>query len=185
MREVDLVHAQLSALDAWMGARRERYTVALAKLTDQATRLEAAERLERLARQHAALVDRSDAAPARRRRRAGLRAVLVGHDVTDLLGGARLDVVDHLLDVDSAVGVAVAEQPDAVVLGLDLPLPALTEAVGDLRVFCPGTRLAGYGGTHAAAARMTESGLLPLVRARGTRPEVLVAALRSAHLLAV
>lgn len=187
MREVELVHAQLSALDAWQAARRQRYTAALADLTDEATRTQAATRLERLARQHAALVDRSDGAPARRRHPdAWPRVVLVGHDVTDLLGGTcRLDVVDHLLDLDSAVGVAVAEQPDAVVLGLDLPLLALTEAIEDLRTFCPGSRLAGYGGTRATAALVAESGLLPFARPRGTRPELLVAGLHGVHRVAV
>lgn len=122
-----------------------------------------------------------ETAPALRpRRRSGPRTVLVGHDVTDLLTPrCQLDVLAHLLDLDHGVGVAVAEQPDAVVLGLDLPLLSLAEAVADLTTFCPGTRVCGYGGTPATARMLVQTGLVPLALPAGTPAELVVEALQA------
>lgn len=181
MLEGELLRAQLSAIDAWQAARNDRYAAALARLGDASTRADAADRLERLARRQQALLDRTDAPPPlRTRRRTGLRTVLVGHDVTDLLTPrCDLDVLAHLLDVDHAVGVAVAEQPDAVVVGLDLPLLALAEAIADLTTFCPGARVCGYGGTPSTARMLVQTGLVPLALPAGTPAELVVEALQA------
>ena len=181
MGEGELVRAQLRALEAWHEARRARYTVALSALADEATRADAAARLERLARQHAALLDRADAAPAARRRSTGVRTVLVGHEPTDLVRATDvLDVVEHLLDLDCAVGVVVAEQPDVVVLGVDLPADELPEAVADLRVFAPGTTVVTYGGELGRPACALRVPGYP----GGSRPEDVVGAVRPPVLVA-
>jgi hypothetical protein len=181
--EHELVQAQLAGIDAWQAARAERYGAALDGLTDEATRSHAASRLERLARQQQALLDAADALPPLPgRSRSGLRTLLVGHAVTDLLGpGADLDVVGHVLDLDSALGICVAEQPEAVVVGIDLPLLAVAEAVADLAAFCPGTRVCGYGGSPASARMVAETGVVPMARPAGTPAEVLVSVLRDAR----
>ena len=181
MRESELVRAQLLALDAWHAARRARYADALSDLADEQTRADAAARLERLARQHAALLDRADAGPGEMRRRPGVRTVLVGHAPTDLVEptGA-LEVVDHLLDVDAAVGVVVAEQPEAVVLGVDLPAALLAQAVDDLRRFAPRTRLATYGGVLGSPALGFGVPAFPA----GTPADVVARRLRSLALVA-
>ena len=183
MLEGELLQAQLSAIDAWQAARADRYAAALDGLADPATRADAAARLERLARQQQALLDRADTpATLRARRRGGVRAVLVGHDATDLLTPrCSLDVLAHLLDLDSAVGVAVAEQPEAVVIGLDLPLLAVAEAAADVALFCPTARVVGYGGTPATARMAAETGLVPVALPGGTSPDVVVEALRAAR----
>ena len=183
MLEGELLQAQLTAIDAWQAARHDRYAAALELLADETTRPAAAARLERLARRQHALLDRTDTPPSlRSRRRAGLRTVLVGHDVTDLLTPrGELDVLAHLLDVDAAVGVAVAEQPDAVVVGLDLPLLELAEAVADLTTFCPGARVCGYGSTPGTARMLAETGLVPLALPAGTPVELVVEALRGSR----
>jgi hypothetical protein len=181
VREAELVRAQLQALDAWHAARRARYAEALTALADARTRADAAARLERLARQHAALLDRADAAAAERRRSSRLRAVLVGHAPTDLVTrDGPLDVVEHLLDLDAAVGVTVAEQPEAVVLGVDLPVTQLPAAVADLRQFAPRTRLATYGGDLGLAAHDLVVPAFPA----GTAPEVVARRLRTLVLAA-
>lgn len=186
MLEGELVRAQLAGIDAWQAARSDRYRAALHDLAEGATRADAAARLERLARQQQALLDRADAPPPLHgRRRPGLRTVLVGHAVTDLLArGGDLDVLAHVLDLDTAVGIAVADQPEAVVVGVDLPLLPLAEAVADLAAFCPATGVCGYGGSPATARMLAETGVVPLVRPAGTSPEVLVAVLRRAHRVA-
>ncbi len=114
-----------------------------------------------------------------------LRAVLVGHAATDLLTRrGDLDVLAHVLDLDTALGIAVAEQPEAVVVSVDLPLLAVAEVVADLAAFCPGTRVCGYGGSPATARRVAETGVLPLVRPAGTPAETLLAVLRGARRVA-
>lgn len=187
MQEADLVAAQLRAITDWQRARRERYDAALAALGDAATRVEAAHRLARLARQQTALLERADApvdlpaAAGGSAPRVVLRTVLVGQEVLPLLPWRRgLGVVALEDDADAAVGVAVVEQPDAVVFGLDVPFRSLAEAVADLRRFVPRTTVAAYGACRRAGRRLTDSGLVHVLFTAGTDGEQVAAELRGA-----
>jgi hypothetical protein len=184
VQEADLVAAQLRAITDWQRARRERYDAALVALGDAATRVEAAHRLARLARQQTALLERADAPadlPAAAPPRPVLRTVLVGQEVLPLLPWRRgLGVVALEDDADAAVGVAVVEQPDAVVFGLDVPFRSLAEAVADLRRFVPQTTVGAYGACRRAGRRLTDSGLVHVLFTAGTDGEQVAAGLRDA-----
>lgn len=146
--ELELLHDQLAGIQAWLAAHREGDD-ARGRATSREALLDQARRLDVLRRQRAALVDWTD-------RSAGegtgplmsaceCRAVVVHRNawfrttVSEGLEAAGVRVVAQLENGADAVGVAVAEQPDLLLVEDRLPMLGGLDVVRQVRAYAPRT----------------------------------------------
>ncbi len=176
--ELLLVERQLAAIDSWNAARRlTEESVALRARTRE-QRMDVARRMETLREEHRVIVERTHQALAfsmGRTRFTWRPTVLLAHRnrwLTDRLteslveGGA--EVVGTVQDGAQAVGFAVAELPDLVLVEAALPRLTGSQVIRQVHQHAPDIALTaqvddvgGVGALLAAGARAAYSRRLP------------------------
>jgi len=165
--ELDLAMTQLAAIQRFTAERATALAAEVAAHTRE-MRLDAARRVDVLRRKQDALVARAHA----QLQHAGgplfvlppVRAVLAHRSpwfvekVTSALLEAQVEVVAHTSNGAEAVGIAVAEQPDLVLVEDSLEMVTGEEVVRDLREFCPDTAIAAQVAYGDRVGAMLEAG---------------------------
>lgn len=166
--ELTRLRQQLDAIDVFARARRQQELTAAATASTRELQLDSARRREVLRRQQQALVERAHAqlqdtgdvlaqvAP---------RTVLLAHRnqwfldrVTGVLTEHGLTVVGTLDNGADAVGCAVAEQPDAVLVADSLVMLPGEDVIRELREYCAGSRLVAQVGHGDRVGALLEAG---------------------------
>jgi CheY-like chemotaxis protein len=171
---------QRLAIAAFNRARHETESALAGATQSRETHMDAARRLEVLKREHAAITARSRLrARARAEAPGRLEAptAVVAHrhpwfseKVVELLRREDVDVVeDHLDNGADAVGVAVAEQPDLVMVEDGLLMMPGEEVVREMRRFCERTLIAARADGPDRRAALLAAGA-DTVTTRGATP---------------
>ena len=169
--EAEILLDQLRGIAAWNRARRAlelAEDAAEPSTRSREMRLDLDRRREVVRRQHEALVRRTEeqlAASARVRRSTGPARAMVVHRsdwfkdrlVEALLSGG-VEVIARLENGADGVGVAVAEQPDLIVVEDKLPMISGEEVVRQVRHFSPMTLTAVQVSYDDAVATAVEAG---------------------------
>lgn len=147
--QLDLLKAQLAAVDAWNLARRAAEAEVDAGVLTRELRLDLSRRMEARRREHAALVARAEqhlresggalSAAARRRAVLAHRNAWLRDSVATRLVDLGVDVVGAFEDGADAAGTVVIEQPDLVLVEDRLPTVSGLELVQRIRAFSPST----------------------------------------------
>ena len=170
-RELDLYRDQIAGIDAWNAARRIeeiREQAAEAAGRSREMRLDLARRMDVIRRQQQALIERTheqlrssahllhDVAPA--------RAMVVHRNdwfkdkvIAGLTTGG-IQVVARLENGADAVGVAVAEQPDLILVEDRLPMISGEDVIRQVRQFAPGTIVTAQAANDWEIAPLLEAG---------------------------
>ena len=150
--ELDLAAQQLSAIERFNGARHTAEQAAAVVARSREMRMDVARSLEVLRREHDAVVRRAHeqlgltgsllgATSDRRVVIAHRNAWFVGK-LAAALHDRGLRVVAQVDNGADAVGIAVAEQPDLLVVEDTLAMVPGEQVVRDVRSYCPGTLVA-------------------------------------------
>ena len=147
--QLDLLKAQLAAVDAWNDARRDAEAQAEVGAVSREMRLDLGRRLEARRREHLALVARAEqqlretggalSAAARRRAVLAHRNAWLRDSVAKRLEELGVCVVGAFGDGAEAAGTVVVEQPDLVLVEDRLPTVSGLELVQRIRAFSPRT----------------------------------------------
>lgn len=146
--ELDLADQQLRAIVRFNAARRMAEDAAAAVARSREMRMDAARSLEVLRREHDAVVRRAheQLRVTGNQLRGVQRRVVLAHRNEWFLGKVALSLQDHgflvvarLDNGADAVGLAVAEQPDLVLVEDTLAMVPGEQVVRELRRFCPET----------------------------------------------
>lgn len=142
----------MRAIESFNRARHLREQAAAAAARSREMRMDAARSMDVLRRQHDAVVSRAheqlEASGQLLRATTGRRAVLAHRNdwlvqrVTRALEGRGVQVVAGTDNGAEAVGVAVAEQPDLVLVDDTLAMLSGVEVVREVRRFCPDAMVA-------------------------------------------
>lgn len=165
--QYDRAQRQLTALDAWHSHRRTQQDAADVGHRSREQRLDLARRMEVVREQHRAIIARTDAqlrgsadVLARHRPR-----VLVVHrnswyvdKLQTALAAHSLDVVAHLTNGAEAVGVALAEQPDLMLVEDTLPMLSGEDVVREVMQYCPRSLVAAQVAHDDGIITMLEAG---------------------------
>lgn len=149
--ELTRLRQQLDAIDVFTHARRQHEFAAAASARTRELRLDSDRLVEVLQRQQQALVERTH---AQLQDTGGVlthladKTVLLAHRnqwfldrVTDVLTQHGLTVIGTVDNGADAVGCAVAEQPDAVLIADSLAMLPGEDVVRELRKYCASSRL--------------------------------------------
>ena len=150
--ELDLAALQLQALERWHDARRTAERAAAVTEQSREARMDLDRRMEVLRAQHDAIVRRTEEqlrssvrllreVPARRAVLAHRDAWFRGRVCADLAARG-VEVVAELENGAEAVGVAVAEQPDLLLVEDRLAMLSGEEVVREVRSYAPRTLIA-------------------------------------------
>lgn len=147
--QLDLLTAQIAAIDAWNLAQHAEEAAAEAELMTRERRLDLNRRIEARRREQEALIARADDQLRDSgdvlRGRARTRAVLAHRNewlrdsVAQRLESRGVCVVGVFEDGAAAAGTAVVEQPDLVFVEERLPTMSGVEVLRRVRRFSPGT----------------------------------------------
>ena len=150
--ELDLAAQQLRSIERFNHTRQLAEAAAAAAARSREMRMDAARRIEVLRREHDALVARAHAqlqSSGHLLYGTSYRRVVLAHrnewfvgKVADALEEHGLVVVARLDNGADVVGLAVAEQPDLVLVEDTLAMVPGEQVVREIREFCPGTVLA-------------------------------------------
>ncbi len=166
--ELDLAAQQLAAIARFNDVMRMSEQAAAAVARSREMRMDAARSLEVLHREHDAVVRRAheqlrvtgNLVPG-----AGKRRVVLAHRNEWFLGRVALSLQDRGLLVVAqldngadAVGLAVAEQPDLVLVEDTLAMVPGEQVVRDVRRFCPGTRVVAQVAYGDRVSTLLEAG---------------------------
>jgi hypothetical protein len=186
--ELSLATRQLQAIDAWNRARRQVETRQDSPGSGRELRSELVNRREVLRREHQALIDRTHAqlqvSGALLRSTAPHRLVVVHQDadfttrLTRELEGSPLVLSGSANNGAEGIGLAVAEQPDVVLLDDTAPLVPVEDVLADLRRFCPHAGLVVHVSESPRVGDLLRSGATMVLTRRVPTPQV-VAHLRS------
>lgn len=166
--ELELAAMQLRAIDVWHKARAAAETAAAASARSRELRMDLDRRLEVMRAQHAAIVERTQTSLANSvhvlRETAPLRAV-VGHRnewfadrLCDDLARRGVLVVGRTSNGADVVGVAVAEQPDLVVVEDRLAMVPGVDVVREVRGYAPSALIAAQVESEARIGAMLQAG---------------------------
>jgi hypothetical protein len=167
LHEWDLAARQLRAIAAFHHARAIAAWAAAAGQRSRAAREQDARQLEVLRRKHEAVIGRAHeqlrSSGVRQPGRALPRRVVVADPGADegLVGGLErhgMRVVARVSNGADAVGIALVEQPDAVVVREPLDMVAAEDVVRDVRRYSPRTGIVALAGTRERARACTEAG---------------------------
>ena len=147
--QLDLLKAQLAAVDAWNLARRAAEADVETGTLSREMRLDLSRQLEARRREHQAVVARAEqhlresggalSAAARRRAVLAHRNAWLRDNVATRLQDLGVDVVGTFEDGADAAGTVVVEQPDLVLVEDRLPTVSGLELVQRIRAFSPHT----------------------------------------------
>lgn len=177
--ELDLAAQQLQAIARFNDARRTAESAAAVVARSRELRMDVARSLEVLRREHDAVVCRAHEQLRRTGSvlRAQERRVVIAHRNEWFVGKIAHALEEHgalvVARVDNgadAVGIAVAEQPDLLVVEDTLAMVPGEQVVRDVRSYCPDTLVAAqvaYGDRvgpllHAGAAAVFTRQVPPL-----------------------
>ena len=159
---------QLRAIDRWNRARRMAEDAAAAGATSREMRMDLDRRIEVLRAQHEAIVARTEQSLQRRvhvvRRSAPRRAVVAHRSewfVTKLcteLSRRGVEVVGRFDNGAEVVGVAVAEQPDLVVVEDRLAMVSGEDVVREVRQYVPTSLIAAQVAYEDRIGAMLQAG---------------------------
>lgn len=165
---VELAQQQLRGIAAWTASRHEVERALEAGARGREAAADARRRLEGLRRQHRALVERADQQLRESvdllRVTVPVRAVLAHRNawfrdkVAACLAEHGIRVVCAVDDGADAVGVAVAEQPDLVLVEDALPTVRGEDVVRELSRLSPRSTLVGLVGYDDGIAAMLDAG---------------------------
>ena len=166
--DIDLARQQLAAIDRWHEARRASQAAAERAATSRESRMDVARRLAVIRAEHKAIVERTDAqlrsSVELLQRTAPRRAIVVHRNawfvdkVAADLALRSIDVVARMTNGAEAVGAAVAEQPDLLLVEDSLPMMSGEDVVREVRAFAPATRIAVQVAHDERIAAMLEAG---------------------------
>lgn len=165
--EWELAARQLRAIAAFHHARAIAAWAAAAGERSREMREQDARRLEVLRRKHEAVIGRAHeqlrlSGVRRPTPATGSRIVLAGPRAHDGCGSTLeehgLHVVARVDNGADAVGIAVVEQPDVVVVGDPLAMVATDEVVRDVRRYSPDTTVVAVATTHERARACADAG---------------------------
>ena len=143
---------QLAQLDAFHKARRITEQAAAAAAASRERRMDSARRLEILRREHEAILERTELALRRSGQplRCASPTAIVAHrqewftgKVTEALRSRGVEVLAHTDVGADAVGWAVVEQPDLVLVDDTLAMLPGEDVVREIRRYCPGSTVIG------------------------------------------
>jgi CheY-like chemotaxis protein len=167
LTELDLAVLQVQAVERFTEHLRETQAAADAP-TSREARMDAARLRDVLRRQHDALVghcDRQLAATPRPALSLADRRVVIAHrnawfigKLAQALEARRVHVVAALQNGADAVGVAVAEQPDLILVEDALPMTTGVEVVRQVGRFSPGTAVAAQVAYADGMAALLDAG---------------------------
>jgi CheY-like chemotaxis protein len=144
----ELLQAQCDGTRAWFVASKAREMFENSRRESREAKIDARRRLDALRRANAALVARSKVAVvvAQQLPPGAAPRALVVHRQDWMRGklvlglrGQGLEIVAEATDGAEALGIAIAEQPDLVVIEDRVPSMTTTEVLRSLREFAPGT----------------------------------------------
>lgn len=166
--EVELTRMQLEAVHAWHEARRVAERAAEVRTASREARMDLARRMDVLREQHRAIVARTeqhlDASVHLLARTVDSRAVIVHRNAwfSEKLGA---ELEDHGVEVVAAlengahgVGLAVAEQPDILLVEDTLPMLPGEEVVREVRRFSPSTLVVAHVAYEDRIAALLDAG---------------------------
>ena len=166
--DLDLARQQLAAIDRWHAARRAAQEAAQRTTASREARMDLARRLDVIRAEHRAIVERTDAqlrtSAELLHRTTPRRAIVVHRNVwfTDKvaadLAQRSIEVVARLANGAEAVGAAVAEQPDLLLVEDSLPMMSGEDVVREVRTFAPLTRIAAQVAYDNRIGAMLEAG---------------------------
>lgn len=153
---VDLIQAQLRAMQAWNTALAAAERARAVASATRETRMDLSRRMDVLREQHATIIARTTA----QLRDAGdlllsrppLRAVIAhrndwfAHKISAGLHAGGVQVIARVANGAQAVGCAVVEQPDLLLVEDVLPMLSGVDVVREVRGYAPATRI----GAHVA-----------------------------------
>jgi CheY-like chemotaxis protein len=159
---------QLTAIERFNRARRGTQRALMLAAESRETRMDAARRLEVLRREHDALVARAQAqlraSGELLARHSTLRAVVAyrhpwfAQTLTELLQRASIEVVDRVENGADAIGIAIAEQPDLVMVGDSLLMVPGTEVVREVREYCADAVIAARASSGDLVGALLDAG---------------------------
>ena len=166
--QLDLAQRQLAAVEAWHRRRRMAEDAALAGQRSREQRLDLARRMDVVREQHRAIVARTDAqlrTSAQLLRADRPRALVVHRNawftdkVVAALGAGGVELIARLENGAEAVGVAVAEQPDLLLVEDSLPMLPGEAVVREVRALSPGTLIAAQVAHDTGVGPMLAAGV--------------------------
>lgn len=166
--ELDLAGRQLQAIESFTRAQRTALDASAAAARSRELRMDNARKLEVLGREHQALIARADEQlrlSGDLLRVAAQRRVILAHrnewflgKVAGLLQDGGWDVVARLDNGADTIGVAVAEQPELVLVEDALAMVPGEQVVREIRRFCPQTVVAAQVAYGDRVAALLEAG---------------------------
>ncbi len=169
-RQTDVYVAQLAAIANWHAVRRaeERSARTDAASASRQQRLEHNRRMDVLRCEHEAMIQRTheqlceSAAPLRttapRRAVLALHSLWFGRVVAACLAEGGVCVVAHRANGAEAVGIAVAEQPDLVLVGAVLPMVSGEQVIQEVCAFAPDAVVAARAQHDGQIGPLLEAG---------------------------
>lgn len=152
LSELDLASRQLDAITRFTLSQRIAQEAAATAARSRELRMDSERALEVMRREHDAVISRAHEQLRRSGevlRRTGRRRIVLAHrsewfvdKVSDVLQAAGWDVVARLDNGADAVGLAVAEQPELVLVEDTLAMLPGEQVVREVRQFCPHTLVA-------------------------------------------
>jgi CheY-like chemotaxis protein len=166
--ELDLAAEQLRAITRFNDARRMAEAAAAAAARSREMRMDVARSLEVLRREHDAVVARAHEqlrVTGSLLRGTPEQRVLIAHrnewfveKVAHALHDRGLRVVARVDNGADAIGIAVAEQPDLVVVEDTLAMVPGEQVVRDVRSYCPQTLVAAQAAHGDRVAPLLQAG---------------------------
>jgi CheY-like chemotaxis protein len=168
---VEVIEDQLRGIDAWNRVRRAREQAEQAAQAAQHSRemrMDLARRMDVIRHQQAALVARTEeqlqASGSLLRERGPARAIVVHRNewfterVVGELRRAGLDVVARLENGADAVGVAIAEQPDLMLVEDKLPMISGEDVIREVLRYAPFTIIGAQVSADDGLGAVLEAG---------------------------
>lgn len=173
---LDVVAQQLTAIERFHGYRHLAEEAAAAAARSRELRMDAARRLEVVRREHEALVARADEQLRRTgdllHGSAAPRVVLAHRNawfagrVAELLRDAGAQVVASVDNGADAIGVAVAEQPDLLLVEDTLAMVPGEQVVREVRQLCAGTCVVAQVAYSDGVGSMLDAGAMTVFTRR-------------------
>ena len=174
--QLELMKAQLAAVDAWNLARRAAEAEMGTGTLTREMRLDLSRRMDARRREHAALVARAEqhlregggalSAAARRRAVLAHRNAWLRDSVATRLVDLGVEVVGAFDDGADAAGTVVVEQPDLVLVEDRLPTVSGLELVQRIRAFSPSTVVGVQCLDEGGVQRFVSAGAEPVFTRR-------------------
>lgn len=166
--EAEIARERLDGLAAWHRTRHRLEQAAQSGRQSREQRLDLARRMDVLRQQHVAIVARTERHLQESARlvasRPSRRAVVVHRNawyvdkLAEALGDLRVEVVARLDNGADAVGAAVAEQPDLMLVEDVLPMQSGDDVVREVLAYAPHTLVAAQVAYDDGVSRMLEAG---------------------------